>query len=106
MKKKLNIIRSYTKGFSSLWLYIGIPILSLFINVFFAEVQNSFGMTNIIMSITSLIVLMLEVTIINKKIFFKHAKELLFPRIEVAFTQKPYDIKNYDFLFWYTVRQS
>lgn len=97
-KKKPHTVKSYKKS-SFLWLYVVVPVLSLVINVFLAEVQNSFGMINIIMSIAFLVVLVFEVTIVNKKIFFKHANELLFPRFEVAFTQKPYDIKNYDYLF-------
>lgn len=97
--KKQYAVRSNTKSFSSLWLYIGVPILSLVINVILAEVQNTFGMVNIIMSITFIVVLVLEVTIVNKKTLFKHAKELLFPRFEVAFSQKPFDIKSYDYLF-------
>lgn len=85
--------------FSMLWLIVAVPVLALIVNVILAEAQNSFGMINIIVSITFLIILFFEITFIYRRLFLKGIKKIIYPRFEVAFNQQPQDARSYDYLF-------
>lgn len=85
--------------FSTIWVIIAVPLLALIVNVIFAEAQNNFGIANIIISIIFLTILFFEITAMYQKLFLKDIKKIIFPRFEVAFSQRPHNARNYDYLF-------
>ena len=85
--------------FSMFWVIIAVPVLALIVNVILAEAQNSFGIVNIIISISFLIILFFEIAFMYRRLFLKDIKKIIFPRFEVAFSQRPHDARNYDYLF-------
>lgn len=93
------ISKFHFEQFSVLWVIVAVPVLALIVNVILAEAQNSFGMINIIVSITFLIILFLEIAFIYRRLFLRNIKEIIFPRFEVAFNQQPQDARSYDYLF-------
>lgn len=100
MKKMRGFISKIQfEQFSLLWVFIVVPVLALIVNVILAEAQNSFGITNIIISIIFLIFLFLEILVIYKRLLFKDIKKMIFPRFEIALKEQIQDTYSYDYLF-------
>ncbi len=100
MKKMRGFIsKIHFEQFSLLWVFIVVPVLALIVNVILAEAQNSFGITNIIISIIFLIFLFLEILVMYRKLLFKDIKKMIFPRFEIALKEQTQDTYSYDYLF-------
>ena len=100
MKKVQELISKIRFGqFSKFWVLIAVPVLVLIVNVILAEAQNSFGMLNIFISISFPFILVFEITFMYRKLFLNNIWKIIFPRFEVAFSQRPHEARNYDFLF-------
>lgn len=100
IKKIRNFFsKGYTNQFSIFWKLIVVPLLALIINIILAEVQNTLGFLNVIISIVFLSLLMIEIVIITRKYTISELKKIIFPRIEIAIGQQPQETCNYDYLF-------
>ena len=100
MKKMRGFIsKIHFEQFSLLWVFIVVPVLALIVNVILAEAQNSFGITNIIISIIFLIFLFLEILVMYRKLLFKDIKKMIFPKFEIALKEQFQDTYSYDYLF-------
>ena len=92
------ISRLFGGSSPTIWTSIVVAISALFASVFFSEAQESYGIWNVLISLTFLLALFFEIMMIYRAYLFDSLKQLVFPRIEMAMSQQPPD-DRYDHLF-------